>query len=93
MKYKKKPVEVQAFKLGVDYFFSPILEEAIRRNQLVFSDSKLYPNDKITAQIKTLEGIMIADNGDYIIIGVKGEIYPCKPDIFELTYERVEDGK
>ncbi len=39
--------------------------------------------------ISTLEGIMIADPGDWIIVGVKGERYPCKPDVFEATYEAV----
>lgn len=39
--------------------------------------------------IETLEGIMHADTGDWIITGVKGEQYPCKPDIFDVTYERV----
>ena len=38
-------------------------------------------------KIETLEGIMLADVGDWIICGVKGEFYPCKPDIFEMTYE------
>lgn len=41
-------------------------------------------------QLKTLEGEMMANEGDYIIKGVKGEFYPCKPDIFEMTYEAVE---
>lgn len=40
--------------------------------------------------IETLEGVMRADVGDYIITGVNGERYPCKPDIFEKTYERSE---
>lgn len=40
--------------------------------------------------IKTLEGEHIASRGDMIIKGVKGEFYPCKPDIFEATYEKVE---
>lgn len=40
-------------------------------------------------EIKTLEGVMRADPGDWIIRGVKGELYPCKPDIFEATYEAV----
>lgn len=39
--------------------------------------------------IHTLEGDMLADYGDWIIKGVKGEFYPCKPDIFEATYEKV----
>lgn len=42
--------------------------------------------------IFTLEGYMIVTPGDYIITGVKGEHYPCKPDIFELTYEPVEQA-
>jgi len=40
--------------------------------------------------IKTLEGDMVASIGDYIIRGIKGEYYPCKPDIFEMTYEPVK---
>lgn len=38
--------------------------------------------------IETLEGVMKADKGDWIIKGVKGELYPCKPDVFEMTYKR-----
>lgn len=41
--------------------------------------------------IRTLEGVMHASVGDFIIKGLKGEFYPCKPDIFANTYERVED--
>lgn len=40
--------------------------------------------------VKTLEGLMRADVGDWIIRGVQGEVYPCKPDIFAMTYEPVE---
>lgn len=43
-----------------------------------------------TLDIPTLEGTMTADPGDWIIKGIKGEIYPCKPDIFEATYEAVD---
>lgn len=42
-------------------------------------------------KIETLEGTMTAEPGDWIITGVKGEIYPCKPDIFEATYELVSE--
>lgn len=41
--------------------------------------------------IETLEGVMKADKGDWIIRGVKGELYPCKPDVFDLTYEKTDD--
>jgi hypothetical protein len=43
--------------------------------------------------IYTLEGVMRASKGDWIIRGIKGEFYPCKPDIFTATYERVEDDR
>lgn len=48
-----------------------------------------YQTDKVM-YIDTLEGVMKADVGDYIITGVNGEKYPCKPDIFKKTYEEVE---
>ena len=44
----------------------------------------------ITIKIKTLKGEMLASIGDFIIKGVDGEFYPCKPDIFQKTYEEVE---
>lgn len=46
---------------------------------------------KVELDIETLEGTMHANVGDYIITGVQGEQYPCKPDIFEATYELVKD--
>ncbi len=53
---------------------------------------KAYQTDK-SMKIKTLEGTMTAEPGDYIITGIKGEQYPCKPDIFEKTYERCSNSK
>ncbi|MEK3933670.1 hypothetical protein MKY55_29200, partial [Bacillus sp. FSL R7-0642] len=50
-----------------------------------------YGIDEAYCEIKTLEGVMIGKGGDYIIKGVNGEIYPCKADIFEKTYEAVDD--
>lgn len=47
--------------------------------------------EEIQLLIPTLEGLMTADEGDWIIKGIKGEIYPCKPDIFEATYEEVKE--
>ncbi len=44
----------------------------------------------VEMEIETLEGVMKADKGDWIIKGVKGELYPCKPDVFAMTYEKVE---
>lgn len=48
---------------------------------------------QITKVIHTLEGDMIASPGDWIITGIRGEQYPCKPDVFEKTYERVGDDE
>lgn len=50
-----------------------------------------YKTDK-EIYIKTLEGVMHAAPGDWIITGLRGEQYPCKPDIFEKTYQAVSDG-
>ena len=47
------------------------------------------PTNEMTMSIKTLEGIMVANPGDWVIKGVAGEFYPCKPDIFEASYEYV----
>jgi len=49
-----------------------------------------YPKEGII-KIHTLEGVMTANIGDYIVKGIKGEFYPCKPDIFAETYEPVND--
>lgn len=74
-KYRNKPVEVEAWQVGSD---EPVPEWIIGCKDIQQSGE--------TYQIATLEGVMIANLGDYIIQGVKGELYPCKPDIFEQTY-------
>lgn len=82
-KYRKKLV-VEAFQLTEE-----LLEEKGQSEEYVGSRKIKYRLDH--AIIQTLEGEMIANIGDYIITGIKNEIYPCKPDIFEQTYELVED--
>lgn len=90
MFYRKKPVVIEAVLFGgectqdeVREFLKPLIEA--------------HPNEEVAVigslcvTIKTLEGFMRADVGDYIIKGVKGEFYPCKPDIFEATYEAVAE--
>jgi hypothetical protein len=86
MQYRKKPIVIEAVKLGA----SPELLDAA----LVFCGQQVeVVHDKDTLShaiiIRTLEGDMTARLGDWIIRGVKGELYPCKPDIFEATYEAV----
>ncbi|HGF8314830.1 TPA: hypothetical protein QFE13_001542 [Enterococcus faecium] len=88
MKYRKKPVVIEAFKLnsrgliGEEWFWDAVSENRI----ITYNFGKNYPQDA-WCEIKNLEGIMVAKTGDYIIRGIEGEIYPCKPDIFEKTYE------
>lgn len=75
-KYRKKPVVIEAVRFTT--------KENLK---------KVFPNIPLCnwegVMIQTLEGVMEISEGDYIIKGIKGEYYPCKPDIFEETYERV----
>jgi hypothetical protein len=91
MKFKKKPVVIDAIKWDGnftreldDFFYGPFEE----RNPDLVGPS-LYQKENYNLIIPTLEGNMRADIGDWIIKGVKGEFYPCKPDIFEQTYEAI----
>ena len=81
-KYRKKPVVVEAVQWTRENWtemrgFMGIFPFAVGEQPCII--------------IRTLEGDMMASPGDYIIKGVNGEFYPCKPDIFEKTYERVEE--
>lgn len=80
-KYMKKPVVISALRWTGDN----ILEMC---NFIGRTGGELLKNDEL--YINTLEGTMHASVGDYIVCGVDGEFYPCKPDIFEKTYEIVE---
>ena len=90
MKYRKKPVVIDAFKFdGVvtditsDWHAPWWVFDGLDTGVLSFErQGVLYVN--------TLEGKMMVSIGDYIIRGVQGELYPCKPDIFEATYELAE---
>ncbi len=86
-KYRKKPVVIEA----IQFIDTPERLEELSNfidNQLLRVD---YKNpDKPVLKLQTLEGERLASVGDYIIKGVKGEFYPCKPDIFEITYEPVD---
>lgn len=78
------------------YRKKPIIIEAIQWTGKNLSEidnfmGRTVENKGITLVIHTLEGDMEASIGDYIIKGVNGEFYPCKPDIFNKTYEKVED--
>jgi hypothetical protein len=80
-KFRKRPVVIEAFQWhgeSVDGFE----RIAVGKDELSMECYNL--------RIPTLEGVMYASEGDYIITGVKGETYPCKPDIFAATYEPAE---
>jgi len=83
--YRKKPVVIEAVK------FEDTAESLAAISD--FSDKDISVNynepEHPYLKIHTLEGVMTASPGDWIIKGVKGEFYPCKPDIFEATYEPV----
>lgn len=98
-KFRKKPVEIEAFLLGGD---APTDPDGIDERDLCiagasgwmmghgFSDFAVEGEERpFGIAIETLEGTMLASHGDYIIRGVHGEFYPCKPDIFAATYEPV----
>ena len=94
-KFRKKPVEIEAVQLTYENILNngtpenTLLENFIQSTKMqlfVTYDIK----DSQYALIETLEGTMRANANDWIIKGVNGELYPCKPDIFEKTYEPVE---
>ena len=85
MRFRKKPVEIEAVKFdGWNWAecYQFMSDEVLLFPQILEEREKI--------EIKTLEGTMTASRGDWIIKGVNGEFYPCKPDIFAKTYELVE---
>ena len=100
MKYRKKPVVIEAFHLK-DLSYATVKEALNFMGQPVRTPRGFQVADPFDEymtsvwksngiSIGTLEGTMLASSGDYIIKGVNGEFYPCKPDIFEKTYEAVD---
>lgn len=93
-KFRKKPVVIEAEQFDGT-------PESAQRLSLLYA-SNVWPEFGYTPEthtiwqgrlcVKTMEGIIYASPGDWIITGVKGERYPCKPDIFAATYEAVEEG-
>ena len=77
-KFVKKPIVIEAFQFGVDD-----IPDWFKAKYITFD------NGDLTACIGTLEGDMLFHNGDYVIKGVEGELYPCRKRIFEKTYEEV----
>lgn len=88
-KFRKKPVVIEAVQYTRRFGWPEWFHDAVTRNEIITHGTGKFadPQDECFCDIKTLEGVMRASDGDWIIRGVKGEIYPCKPDIFEQTYE------
>lgn len=87
--YRKKPVIIEAMQL-IRNFADQVVTFIGKENIEIFGLGE-FDEDSCYIQIKTLEGIMTANENDFIIKGIKGEFYPCKPEIFEMTYEKVAD--
>jgi hypothetical protein len=84
MRYRKKSVEIEAKQ------FDGTEESALKISEELdmYQDAWDYSVEGMI--LHTLKGDMVASKGDWIIKGVQGEFYPCKPDIFDLTYDKVE---
>ena len=91
MQYRKKPVVIEAFQYDGDlknrngkYYVPDWAVKAFEEGIMYYIIPRTKPDDTPELYIKTLKG-------DHVIQGVNGELYPCKPDIFEKTYEKVEE--
>lgn len=92
-KFRKKPVVIDAFEVREllhlaehDFWSLPqCIRDAYDKVEVLFASDHI--------RVHTLEGTMRADRDDFILRGVKGELYPCKPDIFQATYEPVMTDK
>lgn len=90
MKYRTKPVTIEAIQWTGDNLLEVLdFVKVIKDKPMFLNNSD--KGDFYEILIPTLEGTMCAKVGDYIIKGLKGEFYPCKSDIFEMKYEKVED--
>lgn len=92
MKYRKKPVVIDAIKWDPFNMLIKDVMDFMEVSSKGMADLGILSIGKYKGElvIKTLEGDMTVMEGDYIIRGVAGEFYPCKPDIFAATYEVVE---
>lgn len=89
-KYRKKPIVIEAIQVTKEMRndLGPFPDWALPHLKGGRTD-KIENSEWIV--VETLEGDMRVSDGDYLIQGVNGEVYPCKPDIFEKTYEEVEE--
>ena len=88
-KFRKKPVVIEAWQWDGSFKSYQAISQALGSPDKFFF-VELNDGADTEIEIQTLEGTMRALPKDYVIRGVKGELYPCKPDIFEATYEAVK---
>jgi hypothetical protein len=87
MRFRSKVVEIEAFRLGDGEEPRWWVDACLAGSARTYCSTPSGGPD--SAEIRTLEGLMTANPGDYIIRGLRGELYPCKPDIFAMKYEAV----
>lgn len=93
MKYRKKPIIVEVWQLQMpmtSWLMASMPRWLYDNRHLLYFD---IDNKGDFMKIRTLEGDMFARSGDYIIKGIRDEIYPCRQDIFKETYEQVEEER
>lgn len=93
MKYRKKPVVIDAYQFSGSTTDVNRIEGWMKGGECPERGGITTCDCGRKLEIETLEGVMTASMGDYIIKGVNGEFYPCKPDVFEKTYELVAEDK
>jgi hypothetical protein len=86
-RYRKKPVVIEATKIERRMMWPEWFFDAVSANKVITHGMGKFGEGPVYCEIHTLEGVMRADDGDWVIRGVKGEMYPCKPDIFAATYD------
>lgn len=87
--FRKKPVVVDAVQLRQRFLWPDWFHDAVSSNVIITHGLGKYGTGPVYCEIKTLEGVMRANAGDWVVRGTQGEIYPCKPDIFIEIYEPV----
>ena len=92
-KWRKRPVVIDAFRLGHDPMPDWFCDKRSANEITTHNVDDRWRGGPDVALIKTLEGTMRAEYGDWIIRGVQGEVYPCKPDIFAETYEPADGSQ
>ena len=99
MKYRKKPVIIDAFRIGYDKVMPDWFMDRVKADVIILHCDNEDTRDafdqciNLWAYIETIEGTMKASNGDYVIRSINGECYPCKPEIFNRTYEKVSEDE